>query len=132
MSWLTRLIPVREARDAGERGEALAAKWLREHGYRILHRNLKVQDDEADLVALDPDGRTMVIVEVKCRTEDGTPPEAWVNARKQYFLTRLASKLVKRREFADHPIRFDVIAVVLRDGAEPELRHIPGAFESRW
>jgi putative endonuclease len=131
MKWLASLFG-RSDMPSGDRGEALAAEWLRARGFEIRHRNLKVDDDEADLVAIDPDGRTVVIVEVKSRASDGTPPEAWVNSRKQFFLTRLASKLLKRREFADRPFRFDVIAVVLRDNAEPEIRHIPGAFESRW
>ena len=131
MNWLKSLF-IRAGAGVGDQGESLAAAWLKARGYRIMHRNLKVDDDEADLIAIDPDGRTVVVVEVKSRVDDGTPPEAWVNSRKQFHLVRLASKLLKRREFADRPFRFDVIAVVLRKDVKPEIRHIPGAFESRW
>ena len=119
-------------RSVGSRGEQIAANWLRKQGYRILKRNLPVGDDEADLVALDPDRRTIVIVEVKTRCNDQKPPEASITRTKQFRLNRLASALQKRKEYRDRPIRFDAIAIVLSGSGEPALRHIPGAFESRW
>ena len=131
MKWLASVLG-RWTAPVGDRGEYLAAKWLRMRGFEVRHRNLKIDDDEADIVAIDPDGRTVVVVEVKSRVNDSTPPEAWANSRKQFFLNRLASKLLKRRDFADRPLRFDVIAVILHEDGEPEVRHIPGAFESRW
>lgn len=112
----------------GAKGERLAAKFLRKLGYHIIERNLKVHDDEADLIALDPDGKTVVIVEVKARKDDGIPPEAGVNAFKQRNLKRLAMKLQQQDRYRDRPIRFDVIAIVLPDDHEPVIRHIVGAF----
>ena len=90
-------------------------------------------DDEADLIALDPDGRTIVIVEVKTRTDDGIAPEANIHGVKQHRLTRLAQRLAKQERFREHPFRFDAIAVVWpRDAAaQPVIRHISGAFEAR-
>jgi putative endonuclease len=112
------------------RGERIAEKWLRSHGYRILQRNLRIGDDEADLVARDPDGRTIVIVEVKTRTDRDSLPEARVDHRKVFRLSRLAANLQKRRMYRDQPLRFDVIAVNLPLDDEPRVRHIPAAFES--
>ncbi len=40
----------------GDKGERLAARWLSRHGYRIIHHNYTLGKDEADLIALDPDG----------------------------------------------------------------------------
>jgi len=116
----------------GRRGERLAAKWLAQRKYRILERNLPLVDDEADLVALDPDGRTIVIVEVKTRISDQIPPELAVTRTKQFRMTRLAARLQRRSRFKDKPFRFDAIAVVLPQAGEPIIRHHPGAFESRW
>ena len=116
----------------GKRGEQLAARWLKKQGYRILQRNLPVGDDEADLVALDPDQRTIVIVEVKTRAADTPIPEASVTRTKQFRLSRLASQLQKRREYRHRPFRFDAIAIVWPSGGEPIIRHHPGAFESPW
>jgi putative endonuclease len=115
----------------GARGERAAERFLKKLGYRILERNLQVGDDEADLVALDPDGRTIVIVEVKTRADDSIAPEASVHAVKQHRMTRLAMRLQKQERFRDHPFRFDAIAVVWVDASKPIIRHIPGAFESR-
>jgi Holliday junction resolvase-like predicted endonuclease len=47
-------------------------------------------------------------------------------------MARLASNLLKRREFADRPMRFDVIAVTWNEQGKAVVRHIPGAFESTW
>ena len=118
----------------GRRGERLAAKWLRQRGYRILERNLPVADDEADLVALDPDGTTIVIVEVKTRAEELPSPEASITRTKQFRMARLASRLQRKNGYQDRPFRFDAIAIVwpAASGGEPVLRHHSGAFESPW
>ena len=129
MSKLVALIGRRQ-QALGHRGERLAERYLRRNGYRILHRNLCIADDEADLVALDPEGTTTVIVEVKTRSTDEPAPEAAINNKKQFRLARLAARLVKRRQFQDRPIRFDVIGIVWPDQGKPQVRHSVGAFES--
>jgi putative endonuclease len=116
----------------GSRGEQLAQRMLVASGYRILERNLFVNDDEADLVALDPDGHTIVIVEVKTRSDDTLPPELGFSRAKQQRLTRLASRLQRRPAYRDRPIRFDAVAIVLPKSGEPLIRHHPGAFEAAW
>ena len=74
----------------GRRGEKYAAKWLRKKGYRILHRNYRLGDDEADLIAFDPDGETVVFVEVKTRRDDRVPGELAINSKKKFRMARLA------------------------------------------
>ena len=51
----------------GQRGEAEAEKFLRALGYRIVGRRERVLRGDIDLVALD--GRTVVFVEVRSRTD---------------------------------------------------------------
>ena len=116
------------AQSLGERGERLAARWLRRRGYRILHRNLTIGRDEADLVVVDPTGRSLVIVEVKTRSSEAPPPEAGLTRRKQVHLERLAARLQCRREYRDLPVRIDAIAIVWPDGGTPEVRHYKDAF----
>src|SRR5436189_1676252 len=83
----------RPAEPIGRRGERLAAKWLRRRNYRILARNLPLVDDEAALVALDLDCRTIVIVEVKTRAAQVPAPEARIARTKQCRLALLAPPL---------------------------------------
>ncbi|MCH8314592.1 MAG: YraN family protein [Planctomycetes bacterium] len=117
-------------RSLGDKGERFAARWLRRHGYRILHHKYRIGDDEADLIVLDPNGRTIVIVEVKTRSNDQPPPEASIDRKKQFRLARLAARLAKRPSFRDRPLRFDAIGVVWPDHGKPQIKHFVAAFES--
>lgn len=114
----------------GRSGERVAARWLRRRGYRLLERNLAVGRDEADLVAIAPDGRTLVIVEVKARRGANWAPEDRIDRGKCYRLARLAARLQRRPAHADRPVRFDAIAVTWPAGSRPQVRHYVGAFES--
>lgn len=122
---------IRSGQALGDRGEDEAARWLVAQGYRLLHRNLRVGKDEADLVMLDPDGSTVVIVEVKTRRDDHVRPEENVHGRKQHRLDRLAAGLSRRTGYRDRPFRYDVVAVLWPDGKTPTVTHHVGAFCSR-
>jgi len=114
----------------GDHGEDFAAKWLKKHGYKILHQNYKLGDDEADIIAIDPDGETVVIVEVKTRTSNEPAPEASISRKKQFNLARFASRLSKRKEFRGRQIRFDAIAIVWPNDEKPQLKYYEAAFDS--
>lgn len=118
----------------GERGEAVAARYLKRRGYKILVRGSRFKPGELDLVALD--GKTIVFVEVKTRQspDAGHPAEA-VNPAKQRRLTRLAVTFLKRYGLLEQPARFDVIAVTWPQGTRrPAIEHFENAFEAvgRW
>jgi len=78
----------RAPRDPGERA---AERFLRALGYRLLARNWRSprdRRDEADLVMLSPDGREVVIVEVK-RAAGPWDPLDRVDVRKREVLWRV-------------------------------------------
>ena len=116
----------------GQRSERAAAKYLRKHGYRILAANAFEQVGELDLLALDPDGATLVVIEV--RSTSGPDPEvaaASVTFPKQRKLTDATLRYLARRKLLGVTLRFDVLAIAWPSGArEPTVRHIPQAFES--
>jgi len=117
----------------GPRGERAAAKHLKRRGYRILARNLRSRLGEVDLLAEAPDGRTIVVVEVKAGIgRDAYAAEARVGPDKQRKLVALAAQLARRHGLEDRPIRFDVIGVGLDPAgrAPPAIRHYEAAFES--
>ena len=105
----------------GRRAEALAAWWLRLHGYRVLARNLRVGGREVDVVARR--GRTLVVCEVKARRHDarGRPEEA-VDSRRRRRQYEAGELLLERHRWA-RQVRFDVVAI---DGWR--VRHVPDAF----
>lgn len=140
-NWLTRLTRRQTAGTlTGRRGEQLAARYLRRNRYRIWARNLANPIGEVDILALAPDRRTLVVVEVKTRQLHQLPgdelvPELHVNRHKQDKLAAIAAYLVKKHRWTDRPVRFDVIGIDLPpkdSGAKPVIRHHEGAFESRF
>jgi putative endonuclease len=89
MGWLQQLFKSQPKRDVlGERGENVAAKFLRGKGYKILLRNFRCDLGEVDIIARD--GRTLVFVEVKTRAYDDTTPEEHVNPTKHHQNTKAA------------------------------------------
>lgn len=132
LDWLGRLVGL--GGDAGHRlgrrGEAVAARHLKRRGYRILGRNLRSRIGEVDLLAAAPDGRTIVVVEVKTGGAGQLPPELRVGQAKQRKLVALAVHLARRHRLHDRPIRFDVIGVDLPAKGDPVVRHHAGAFAS--
>lgn len=103
-------------RDPGERA---AERFLRALGYTVLRRNWRSPRDprdEADLVVRSPDGREIVIVEVK-RAAGPWDPLARVDGRKRAVLWRLLTDLeamppdLRRDVRQADSIRVDLIAV---------------------
>ncbi len=113
----------------GQRGERLAARYLRRQGFRIVGRGVRTALGELDLVAVD--GRTVVFVEVKTRqsAQQGHPLEA-VDLAKQRRLTRLATAYLKRHRLLNCAARFDVVAITWPDGRRPRIEHIRNAFDA--
>ncbi len=112
----------------GERGENLAAKYLRNQGYKILERNFRTPIGEIDIIARD--GKTLVFVEVKSRVYDDPTPEEQVNNAKQHQITKAAHMYLKRFGIPQPPARFDVVAVVWPARQPPIIRHTIEAFEA--
>ena len=126
--WLTKRLDRRHT--LGRRGERVAARFLRRHGYRILGRNVRSKSGEIDLVALDPNRKTIVVVEVKSGSGGPIPPEVHVNFYKQRKLVVQAVTLAKKYRLTDRPFRIDVVAVDLPDeGGKHAVRHYVGAVQ---
>jgi len=129
VSWFQSLFkPVPPREPLGNRGENVAARYLRNLGYTIIVRNYRCNLGEIDIVA--KDGRTLVFVEVKTRAQDEPTPEQQVNEFKRHQLTKTAKLYLSRYGFPQPPARFDVVAVVWPEGREPQIRHTPHAFEA--
>jgi putative endonuclease len=134
MDWVTRLkqlVKPRAPRDVlGGRGENVAAKFLRNQGFKIIERNFRCPMGEIDIIARD--GNTLVFVEVKTRKYDDPTPEDQVNGFKRNQLTKAAKFFLMRYGVPQPDSRFDVVAIVWPTGREPIIRHTPDAFEATY
>jgi len=111
----------------GELGERAAKKHLQKLGLKFLAANFRSARGEIDLVFRD--GDCLVFVEVKTRSsEDWTRPAAAVDARKRRLLSQTALDYLRRLENPEVKIRFDIVEVLLADGAVRDIRHLPNTF----
>ncbi len=111
----------------GELGELAARKFLQKAGLKFLTANFRSERGEIDLIFRD--GDCLCLVEVKTRSsEDWTRPAAAVNARKRRLLSQTALDYLKLLKNPQVKIRFDIVEVLLADGAVREIRHLPNTF----
>jgi putative endonuclease len=111
----------------GNLGEREAKKALQEQGLKFLLANFRSARGEIDLIFRDAD--CLVFVEVKTRSsEDWTRPAAFVDAGKRRRLSRCALDYLRLLKNPPIKIRFDIVEVLLRDGAVREIRHLPNTF----
>jgi putative endonuclease len=116
--------------ELGKLGEAYAAAYLEQAGYRLVAanftlpvgRNLRgaIVTSEIDLVAYD--GDTLCFVEVKTRASDWfVPPQVNVDLRKRRQIARAARAYRHMLGIEDQPYRYDVVTVVLDEPPQIEL-----------
>ncbi len=119
--------PFRDRRPAWQRAEAMAARYLRRRGYRILHRNLRLDRFELDIVAQKRD--TVVFVEVRSRTDENiSAPEETVRYTKRQHLRAAARRYVARFGKPNLYYRFDVMGVVMEANKRVRIKHYENAF----
>ena len=116
--------------ELGKLGEAYAAAYLEQLGYRLVAanftlpvgRNLRgaIVTAEIDLVAYD--GDMLCFVEVKTRASDWfAPPQVNVDLRKRRQIARAARAYRHMLGIEDQPYRYDVLTVILDDAPQIEL-----------
>ena len=117
-----------EHNELGKWGEDEAALYLEDEGYVIIDRDWKIGKRDLDILALSPDGKTLVVVEVKTRSGDEyQQPEEAVDGRKMRNLAIAANAYVKEHQ-VDKELRFDIIAVVGVGHQVEHLEHLKDAF----
>lgn len=111
----------------GELGERVAKKFLQKAGLKFLAANFRSEHGEVDLIFRD--GDCLCFIEVKTRSsEEWTRPSDAVNARKKKLLSQTALDYLRRLKNPEVKFRFDIVEVLLTDGAVKEIRHLPNTF----
>lgn len=120
---------MRRNETTGRWGEREAEQHLRQKGYRILGRRVRVGGrDEIDLVARD--GDVLIFVEVKTRASEkyGRPVTA-VDRHKRQVTSRAAMRYIAKIKQRDVMFRFDVVEVIGGpESPDRAIRHIEEAF----
>jgi putative endonuclease len=111
----------------GELGERAAKKHLQRQGLKFLVANFRSPRGEIDLIFRD--GDCLVFVEVKTRSsEEWVRPAAAVDKERRGRLTRAALDYLRLLKNPPVKVRFDIVEVLLQDGAVREVRHLPNTF----
>ena len=108
----------------GQSGEALAEKWLcREQGWTCVTRNWRAGRGELDLIMRTPAGQ-LVFVEVRGRAAHAKVGGYHsVTANKRKVLRKTVLAYLHKLRGVPPAWRFDIVEVVWRKDADPELRH---------
>ena len=115
--------------ERGRRGEEIAARWLRDHGYRILERNYRRRFGEVDIIARH--GDTLVFIEVKSRGSSrfGAPLDS-ITPEKQRRLIMIAQDYLCRHGGIEQSCRFDVLAIETGTDGKPRVHLVENAFQA--
>jgi putative endonuclease len=109
----------------GQKGEELAAAYLKNKGYTVLETNWRFKNLEADIIA--SMGDTMIIAEVKTRKSNFFgEPETFVTRQKQRNLIKAANEYIQKKQL-DLEVRFDIISIIMNGGGS-SVNHIEAAF----
>ncbi|WP_040261824.1 YraN family protein [Pseudomonas massiliensis] len=123
---MTRLLHPRP----GQQAEDWAERHLQAHGLQRLARNWRCRYGELDLVMLE--GDTVVFAEVRYRLHAGWGGALGsVDGRKQArVVTAAAHFLQENSQWAEHPCRFDIVAIEGTDPRALGLTWLKDAFTS--
>ena len=127
----------------GKLGEAYAAAYLEQLGYRLVAANFTLPvgrnlrgaavNAEIDLVAYD--GNMLCFVEVKTRASDWfAPPQVNVDLRKRRQVARAARAYRQLLGVEDQPYRFDVVTVIPNDSdpSTPQIELLRNFWTDKW
>lgn len=111
----------------GNRGERIAASFLRKQGCQIIEKNYHSFLGEIDIVA--KEGESIVFVEVKTRrsTDFGLPQEA-LSYDKRRRLSKLALNYLAHRRIEGSNCRFDVVSILMDNNKVKHIELIKNAF----
>src|SRR5690242_14040746 len=114
----------------GQLGEAYAAAYLEQRGYRLVAanfilpagRNLRGSVVNAEIVLVPYDLDTLCFIEVRTRASDWfAPRQVNVDLRNRRRITRAARVYRRMLGVQSEPYRFDVVTVVLGGDTTPQI-----------
>lgn len=112
--------------ELGKEAEAMAATWLQEKGYIILHRNWRYSHYEIDIIASKE--KFLYFIEVKARKYfPGAFPEDSVTKKKFKHLQKAADEYLFLNP-GHKWIQYHVLSITMHNNKEPEYFLIEDVF----
>jgi putative endonuclease len=110
----------------GKKGELMAAEYLQQQGFSILHRNWRHSHYEIDIIAVK--GRILHFVEVKIRSSKAFGlPEENVTKRKFKSLLNAADEFLFQNQQYQH-VQYDILAITTFKDSAPEFFMIEDVY----
>ncbi|MFA6588645.1 MAG: YraN family protein [Patescibacteria group bacterium] len=105
----------------GQKGETMAAEYLKKRGFKILERNVRTPFGEIDLICQDQ--QALVFVEVKLRNSNvfGNPEDSIPGNKLERLKNSINWYLDSHKTIKDY--RLDVIAIET-DIQPPKISHL--------
>ena len=119
-----KIIHMAENHESGSLAEQLAAEYLVNAGYGIVHRNWRYIHKEIDIIV--EKNNTLVIVEVKSRFGREVTADELLSVKKLRHIVDAAESYIQKTG-CELETRFDIIIVTFGEG-KPEIEHIENAF----
>lgn len=118
-----------DTKQTGDRGEAIALRYLRQKGYTIVATGWRNRFGEIDIIARQDD--VLVFVEVKTTRRTSTEAALeQMTMRKRKRLLRTIHDYVAATYLHQEPVwRVDVIAIALQRYAAPVIDHLQDALD---
>lgn len=114
----------------GKWGEDVAANYLISQGWYIRHRNWTFNHKEIDIVCIDEDMTTLLIVEVKTRTTDAFgAPDEFISLEKKNNLIIAAHAYVRSFNLSHLALRYDTISIIGTPDVGHRIEHKEGAYD---
>lgn len=110
--------------DEGNKGEEIAAKYLKNKGFKIIDRNFRIRGGEIDIIAIKDD--VLVFIEVKTRASNkfGTGFDA-ITPWKLKALIKSAQFYKLKNPNLPEQMRIDAVVVMLGyDGKAATIEHM--------
>lgn len=119
-----------DSRRMGQIWEHRARVFLRAHGVDVLRAGYRCRFGELDLVCTD--GATLIVVEVRARSHSSlvTAAESVDAAKRSKVVHATRHLLMTHPQWAERPVRFDVLAIDIDAAGAANVQWLRGAFDA--
>lgn len=112
--------------ETGKKGEALAASYLQQQGFTVLHSNWRHERYEIDIIATREEILHFIEVKTRQSLSFGLPEESVTYQKIRHIVT--AGVAFQCQYPSWKRVQYDVLSIVLIDGQPPEYLFIEDVY----